>query len=238
MIKIKIIMHVHTRYSYDSIASLWSIYLMCKIKKISCIAITDHNSIEGAVKFKEKYEKKGIKVIVGEEIMTTSGEIIGLFLKKEVKRGLTPDETIDEIINQEGLVYIPHPFDIKRNKTVVKLSDIERNKNRINFIECHNGRNVSEEYGIKQNEIAEKFNIMKVVGSDAHTILELGRNYMDINYFTTKDEFVKSISNAKFTKKPCLSIFHQITRIVKLVKMIKRRKYNEIFRIINKKIRK
>lgn len=210
---------------------------MCKLKKISCVAITDHNTIEGAIKFKEKYEKKGIKVIIGEEIMTTCGEVIGLFLTENINMGLTPDEAISKIIDQGGLVYVPHPFDRKRNNTVMSLSDIENNRNRIDFIECYNGRNVSEEYGIKQNQIANRFNITKVVGSDSHTIIEVGRTYMEIEPFKNKNEFIYSISNATFVKCRCLKISHKITKMVKLIKMIKRGDYYGLFRVINKKIR-
>lgn len=236
--EIKLETHVHTRYSHDSLLPLWVIYCICRFKKISCLAITDHNTIEGAIKFKEKFENRGIQVIVGEEIMTSNGEIIGLFLKDEIEKGMTPDQTIDEIIKQGGLVYIPHPFDLKRNKTVLKFNHIERNKERINFIESYNGRNIDENYGIKQNEIANKLKITKVIGSDAHTFLEIGRNYMEVDRFTTKEEFVKSISTAKFVKAPCLKISHSITKIDKLLKYIIKGDFNGLFGAINKKIRK
>ena len=211
---------------------------MCKIKKISCVAITDHNTIEGALKFKKKYEKKGIEVIVGEEIMTSNGEIIGLFLKEEIRKGMTPDETIEAIINQGGLVYIPHPFDLKRKRTVIGFEDIKRNKKRINFIESYNGRNILKEYGVEQNKIANELNIIKVIGSDAHTIFELGRNYMEIENFYNKEEFIKSISNAKFIESPCLKICHLITKCDKLAKIILKGDFNELFRTINKRIRR
>lgn len=234
----RIEMHVHTRYSNDSLLPLMVIYYICKVKKISCIAITDHNTIKGALRFKEKFEKKGIKVIIGEEIMTSKGEIIGLFLNNEIKKGMTPEETIDEIIKQEGLVYIPHPFDLKRIKTVLEFDEIEKNRNKISFIEAHNGRNVSEYYTEKQKEIAEKLNITKVIGSDAHTIFEIGRNFMEIDEFDTKEEFIKKISQGKFKQKPCLKICHLITKLTKLIKYIIRGDLDELFRIIDKKIRR
>lgn len=234
----KIEMHIHTRYSKDSMLSLNLLYIICRIKKVSCIAITDHNTIKGAVKFKEKFHDKGIKVIIGEEIMTTEGEIAGLFLKNEIKRNMSPDDTINEIIRQGGLVYIPHPYDKKRNKTVLRLESIERNREKITFIECHNGRNISEDYSLKQNEIAERLNLTKVIGSDAHTMIELGRNYMIVPEFNDRDTFINAVKNAVFNKKKCIGFSHYITKAVKLVKLLIRGDFYGLFRIINKRLRR
>lgn len=234
----KLEMHVHTRFSNDSLLPLWLIFLMCKIKKISCIAITDHNTIEGAVKFKEKFEKRNLKVIIGEEIMTSHGEIIGLFLEERVKSGMSPQDTIDEILRQRGIVYIPHPFDKKRNRTVLDSKYIKANLDKISFIEMHNGRNISEEYSIRQNEIAEKYGVIKVIGSDAHTFIELGRNYMKIENFNTTKEFITVISKSEIVCSPCLKICHTLTKFTKIIKFIIIGDLNGLFRIINKKFKK
>lgn len=234
----RIEMHVHTRFSNDSLLPLSAIYLMCKFKKISCIAITDHNSIEGAIRFKEKFEKKGLKVVIGEEIMTSNGEIIGLFLKKKIEKGMCPNKTIEEIIKQGGIVYIPHPFDLKRNKSVLDIKYIRNNVDRISLMEVHNGRNISKEYSKKQREIAEKFNFIKVVGSDAHTIFELGRNYMEIDNFNTKEQFIDAISNAKITSASCLKVCHNLTKFSKCIKFVIKGDFNGLFRIVNRKFKK
>lgn len=242
----KLEMHVHTRYSQDSIMFLSVLYLMCKIKGISCIAITDHNTIKGAVKFKEKFgyrinkkgKRKGIQVIIGEEIMTTCGEIIGLFINEEIKPGMSPDKTIAAIREQGGIVYVPHPYDEKRSKTVMAFEDIKRNRGYIDFIECYNGRNISKEYGVKQNSIADKLKIVKVVGSDAHTIFEVGRNYMEVSEFKNKDEFIMAISKASIITRPCLKICHQLTKVDRVIKFVLKGDFKGLFRIINKKVRR
>src|SRR5690606_3298386 len=102
-----------------------------KVKKIDIVGITDHNEIKGAQEFKKFLEKFGIKVIVGEEIFSSKGEIIGLFLSEKIEPGMSPRDTMLEIKKQGGLVYIPHPYDEKRYKTVLAEEEIEKNSDLI-----------------------------------------------------------------------------------------------------------
>lgn len=236
----KVELHCHTRYSDDSLLSLRFLYRKCKKRNIQYIAITDHNSIEGAKLFSQYCEERGgdVHVIIGEEIMTSEGEIIGLFLREKIEPGLSAEKTIDQIRFQNGVVYVPHPYDEKRYKTVLNKSAIERNKSQIDCIECHNGRNISELYSIKQNEIAEKYHITKVIGSDAHTLLEIGRNYneVDIEPFD-KEHFIEAFKHSTPHTAPCLSIAHKITKFAKMINYIQRGQYNEILRVINRRIK-
>lgn len=234
----KIEMHVHTRFSKDSLQPLHILLIMCKIKKIDCIAITDHNEIIGAIKAKKLFEKYKIRVIIGEEIFTKDGEIIGLFLNKKIEKGLSVEETIKEIKKQNGIVYIPHPFDIKRKKTVLEYEKIISNKNDIELIECFNGRNIEDIYEIRQNKIAEKINKTKVIGSDAHTWFEIGRNTMKIKEFMNQKEFINNIKNAEFSKSKCIKFAHTITKIEKIIKIILKGEFNEISRIITRKFKR
>lgn len=233
--------HCHTKYSKDSMLPFSLLYLKCRLCHIDWIAITEHNNILGALEFKRYCDKrkKSINVIIGEEIMTSQGEIIGLFLNEEIKSGLSCDETIDLIKKQNGIVYVPHPYDEKRSKTVLEEECIKNNAYRIDCIECYNGRNISESYGFKQNDIADKYGLTKVIGSDAHTIWEISRNYMAVDCIPDNPEhFKKAIENPYFHKKKCLKFSHNITKLVKLLKMITKGNFNEIYRIVNKRIGK
>ncbi|WP_288522037.1 PHP domain-containing protein [uncultured Holdemanella sp.] len=233
--------HCHTKYSKDSMLPLSMLYLKCRVYHIDWIAITEHNNIQGAIEFKKYCIKKkaSIHVIIGEEIMTSQGEIIGLFLHETVPAGLSCNETIDLIKKQNGIVYVPHPYDEKRSKTVLEEEYIKNNAHRIDCIECYNGRNISESYGFKQNDIADKYGLTKVIGSDAHTICEIGRNYMLVDCVPDNPEhFMNAIENATFHKKKCLKLSHKITKLVKLIRMIKKGNFNEIYRIINRRIGK
>ncbi len=239
MIRLEI--HCHTKYSKDSMLPFSLLYFKCRLHHIDWIAITEHNNILGALEFKRYCEKrkKSINVIIGEEIMTSQGEIIGLFLNEEIKNGLSCNETIDLIKKQNGIIYVPHPYDEKRSKTVLEEECIKNNTYRIDCIECYNGRNISEFYGFKQNDIADKYGLKKVIGSDAHTIWEIGRNYMVVDCIPDSPEhFKKAIENPYFHKKKCLKFSHNITKLVKLLKMIIKGNFNEIYRIVNKRIGK
>lgn len=234
----KIEFHIHTRYSSDSSLNKYFILLMCKIKKIDGIAITDHNEIKGAIKYKKFLEKHKVNVIVGEEIFTNEGEIIGLFLKEKIEPFLSPEETIKQIREQLGLVYIPHPYDIKRKKSVLKEQYIQQFSNQIDLIEIHNGRNISNDYSVKQKDISDMYNILPIIGSDAHTFFELGRNYVIFQGTMSKENLRASIENAQFVTKKCIKISHIYTKYVKLLKMLLRGDINGLYRIISKRCKR
>lgn len=241
LLMIRLETHCHTRYSKDSLLLHSLLYMKCRLCHIDAIAICEHNNILGALKFKEYCSKRKnrVFVIVGEEIMTSSGEVIGLYLNEEIPAGLSCDETIDRIIDQGGVVYVPHPYDEKRSKTVLDEDCISKNAYRIDCIECYNGRNISLEYGKMQTLIANKYGLVKVVGSDAHTLMEIGRNYMEVDRVPLNGEEFKSvIQNCTFHTKPCLKMSHKLTKVVKLIRMIKKGNFHEIYRVINKKLKK
>ncbi len=236
----KMEMHIHTRYSKDSLLCFWPLYLKCRLLNIDALAITEHNNIDGAKKFKNFCEKHGkrIFVIVGEEIFTSEGEVIGLYLSEPIAPGMTAEKTMDEIKKQNGVICVPHPYDEKRNKTVLKESVIAKNAKRIDCIEVYNGRNISSVYEEKQLEIAKKNAVPYIIGSDAHTWLEIGRNYIEIeNVPVNPIEFRENIKTAVFHKRDCIWIAHQITKIVKILKLIMKGDYNAIFEAVNRRIK-
>ena len=233
----KMELHVHTQYSHDSLLDKYLMLLMCKLKKIECIAITDHNTTLGGRAFKGFLEAHGIKVIIGEEIFTADGEIIGLFLQKDIKAGLSASETVKLIREQGGLVYLPHPYDKKRYKTVLKDSARETIKNDIDLVEFHNGRNISSEFTKKQTVIANTLDAIRVVGSDAHIFFELGRNYNVIDSFSDKEYFFKCLLDNEYVLNKCCFGAHITTKFVRLWKMIVGGNLHEIYRVINKRIR-
>lgn len=230
--------HVHTRYSKDSMLGKYLILLVCKIKRINCIAITDHNEIKGALKYSKLLQKYNIQVIIGEEIFTSDGEIIGLFLKDKILPKLSVKETIKQIKSQGGLVYVPHPYDEKRKKTVLKEECIKEFSKEIDVIEVHNGRNIEENYDDVQRKIAKENNILPIIGSDAHIVWELGRNIVVCKEEISKENFIEVIKNSKFIVKKCIKFSHTYTKYIKALKMIFRGEINELYRIINKKCRR
>ena len=100
--------HMHTRYSPDSDMSPERLVRKCLQVGLNCIAVTDHNTIEGALRVRQVAE---FTVIIGEEVGTSDGEVTGLFLNETVPSGLSAVETAKRIKEQGGLVSLPHPFD-------------------------------------------------------------------------------------------------------------------------------
>lgn len=239
----KIEIHVHTKYSKDSLLSFWPLYIKCRLLDIKSIAITEHNNTKGGVEFKKFCTRHGnkVNVIVGEEIFTSEGEIIGLFLNEQITPDLSPEETIKQIKTQNGIVWVPHPYDSKRAKTVLGTAAIERCKDSIDYIEIHNGRNISPDFDIRQKEIADRYCLTGVVGSDAHTLMEIGRNYLymesDIEP-KNADEFKECLKYCSLHKSNCIKAAHKITKFAKLCKMLQGGRFHELHDIIIRKIKK
>lgn len=233
----KYIFHVHTKYSMDSDVKLNKLYKVLKKNNIYGIAITDHNTIKGAVKFKERYGQD-IDVIVGEEIMTTEGEIVGLFLNEEIQKGLIPKETIRKIKEANGIVYVPHPFDKKRQKTCLKESIVREYSNYIDIVEVFNGRCI-ENYDLNQAILLNnELNKIGAIGSDAHSYYELKFNHVILNSKVTKENIKSELANLKVSNKKTNKIVHQYTKFIRIKKLIWKGSFNEAFSLIYTKCKK
>lgn len=208
---IRLDMHVHTRYSKDSLLSLEGLFSVCRRKGVDCVAITDHNTIKGALEFQKSFSlcpvkeelsnpASGIKVIVGEEIETKAGEIIGLFLKEEVAPGLSAGKTIANIKSQGGLVYLPHPFDPWR-KALIDLKSIEPFWDEIDIIEVFNSRSLISSWNKQALELAREKRKAYGVGSDAHSEKEVGEALVEIEDFHSPAEFMAVLSRVKIIEK-------------------------------------
>jgi len=166
--------HIHSCYSSDSNLKCSDILSIAKKKKLKLIAVTDHNTINGGLVTKSLARGSDIEVIVGAEIKTHSGEVIGLNLKEEIKfRSLIP--CIEEIKRQNGLVVIPHPS--RWNKKKIPISKI---KKYVDYIEVYNGRNLSTISNLKAYKLASNMGIQTIVGSDAHFGFEIGNTKKDL----------------------------------------------------------
>lgn len=234
-------LHIHTRYSHDSVLCISLIGLMCRVRQIDCVAVCDHNTVSGGIESQKILSRFGVSVIAGEEIFTESGEIIGLFLEKSIPAGLSAEETVREIKKQGGLVYVPHPYDEKRHRTVLKKEALMSIAEDADLIEIYNGRNIKSEFSEKQRCIADKYTdnekTARVCGSDSHTFLEIGRNYMISEGFDADDpvQFKKAMKKAELHTAPCLRTAHAKTRAARMIKMMLKGDLGGIYRIFKKK---
>jgi predicted metal-dependent phosphoesterase TrpH len=162
-------LHTHSKYSSDGILESKEIVKIAIKRGLDGIAVTDHNTIKGGIKSKE-YETENFKVIVGSEISTDRGDVIGLFLSEEIK---SKDfyGVISEIKDQNGIIIIPHPFDESRHSA---LHPTDQDKKYIDCIEGFNSRCIAQKYNSKAVKFGKKHKIPITAGSDAHFANEIG----------------------------------------------------------------
>lgn len=172
-------LHCHSEASHDCITPLSSFPARCQQRGIAVQAITDHNQIWGAKQLQEIVAERGDKltVIIGEEVSTREGEIIGLFLSECIPAGLSPEETIAEIRNQGGLVLLPHGFDpLKRLRLEPEAR--ERVADSIDIVEVFNARISRHKWNAAASTWAAKRNVPESGGSDAHTLHDIGSAWL------------------------------------------------------------
>jgi predicted metal-dependent phosphoesterase TrpH len=190
---IKADLHIHTCYSIDCLTPLEQIVERCLKLNINCIAVADHNTIVGALKLKEIAP---FKVIVAEEILTPMGEIMGLFLSEEVPKGLPIQETISRIRSQGGLVAIPHPFGRSLPWNAYRLTSTEI-LSQVDIIETFNSRTPFSNSIARARKLAKEQGKVASAGSDAHTLGEIGRAYVEMPEFDGPDDFLNSLAQGK-----------------------------------------
>ena len=173
---LRVDLHVHTSHSHDSAAPVRSVLERCRQAGLGLVAITDHNNIRGAL---EAREAGVFPVIVGEEIKSSRGDIIGLFLEEAVPKGLPPVETAKRVKEQGGLVGVPHPFDRVR-PTAMGLRALLDVLPYVDFLEGYNGHTLLAADNRKGQDFAESHGLPTVASSDAHSALELGRTYSEV----------------------------------------------------------
>jgi predicted metal-dependent phosphoesterase TrpH len=191
---IKADLHVHTHYSGDSDTTLEKLVERCRELGLGAIAVTDHDTAEGALALDR--QALPFKVIVGEEVASTEGEIIGLFLKETIPGGLSPEETIRCIRQQGGLVCIPHPFDRYRS-SAMQAPAMERIAGLIDIVEVFNARSIPAQNLSLPGKFAKSHNLLKGAGSDSHSASEVGQAYVTIPDFEGRDDFLKAMAQAQ-----------------------------------------
>jgi predicted metal-dependent phosphoesterase TrpH len=191
---IKADLHIHTRYSGDADTTLEQLIERCRKLGLGAIAITDHGTAEGALALAKR--NTPFKVIVGEEVESTEGEIIGLFLKESIPNGLSPEETIKRIRQQGGIVNVPHPFDRYRS-SAMQAETIERIAGQIDIVEVFNARTIPAQNLALPGEFADRHKKLKGAGSDAHSAREVGRAHVIMPDFDGQDGFLKAMAKAR-----------------------------------------
>jgi predicted metal-dependent phosphoesterase TrpH/glycosyltransferase involved in cell wall biosynthesis len=206
-------LHMHTDHSHDCATPVEVLLATARAQGLGAIAVTDHNEISGALEAAEKAADYGVKVIVGEEVKTAhQGEVIGLFLKERIPRGLTLSETVAEIRRQGGVVYVPHPFD--RMHAVPDYEHLLDVVGDVDAIEVYNPRVAIGSFNEEASRFAAKYRIPAGAGSDAHVAQGLGSVRVRVPDFDGPEEFLEALRAAEIVTKPSSLLYVQALKFL------------------------
>lgn len=184
--------HIHTIYSPDSLTTPEKLIETCHRKKIDRVVITDHNTIEGALRAKEIDPDL---VIIGEEILTTEGELLAAYVKEEIPKGLSPQETLDRLKEQNAFISVSHPFDFLRGGHWRQEALIEILP-QVDAIEIFNARCAWPGFNWQAQKLAKEYQIRGTQGSDAHGAYEVGRGSLLLPTFKDADSLREAMKEA------------------------------------------
>jgi predicted metal-dependent phosphoesterase TrpH len=208
---------MHTSWSHDCSIEPADLVAHAEAQGLGAIAVTDHNVFGGALEAVELARRRDLVVIPGEEVKTDGqGEVIGLFLKKEIPRGLSFDDAITAIREQEGLVYLPHPFD--RMHAIPDPATLHRHLADIDVLEVYNARLLFEAYNDEALRFARKYNLTMGAGSDAHVLQGVGTGALRMRAFRDPEEFLVSLHSAEVLRRPKSLAYLQSLKWVAQVK--------------------
>lgn len=194
----KVDLHTHSEASPDGGVTLEAYRRILEAGILDCIAITDHNRIDFAT---QAQKALGNQIIVGEEIMTSLGEIIGLFLSKAIRPGMSPEDTITAIQAQNGLVYIPHPFETVRKG--LSPQTLELIQDHVDILEVRNGRAFVQNRSQDAHTWATRNHVIMAASSDAHGTLGLGRTFTALDRMPNRDTITSLLKTGTLhTKRP------------------------------------
>jgi len=188
---VRVDLHLHSHFSHDGQSSLDELIQRCAESGLDRIALTDHNTVEGALALARMAPALAI---IGEEVKTREGEVIGLFITGRLPPYLPPEDVMDMIHSMGGLTYIPHPLDRHRahfrGERLVELAD------RIDIIETYNAW-CEPAANQAAARLATDLGKVGATGSDAHSAIELGRSWMEIEDYTSPQDFLEKLRDAR-----------------------------------------
>lgn len=200
--------HCHTNASKDSLTRPADLVSAGRRKGIDRVIVTDHNTIAGALAA-QSFDPE--RVIVGEEIMTSRGEILAAFVSEEVPPNLTPVETIRRLKEQGAFISVSHPFDRLR-KGAWREEDLLEILPLVDAIEVYNSRCILPKFNHEARQFAERHDIAGTVGSDAHAAFELGRSLLLLEQFKDAQELRSVIRKGIQQVKWSPPWFHLVSR--------------------------
>jgi len=192
-------LHLHTAWSHDCAIEVSDLLTHAEAEGLGAIAVTDHNVFGGALE--ALAATTPLTVIPGEEIKTEGqGELIGLYLSEEIPRGMSFAETLAAIHEQDGLAYLPHPFD--RMHAIPDAATLRTHLDEIDVFEVYNARLLFDAYNDEALRFARKYNLTMGAGSDAHVLQGVGTGALRMREFHDREEFLASLRSAQVLRRP------------------------------------
>lgn len=193
---IRVDLHLHTSASFDCDVPAEQVMHHGRRLGISPLALTDHDTLQAALEIQNRHPGR---VIVGQEVATRRGELIGLFLNKQIPKNLEPDDAVREIKQQGGLVYLEHPYDTRRR--CLDEESVEELADQIDIVEVFNGRS-TEDANRKAADLCAILGATPGAGSDAHSVGEIGSVYIEMEPFSTAGDFLAKLGRGAIVRRP------------------------------------
>lgn len=189
----KVDFHTHSSTSKDGGITKSQFRNILTNGTLDLVAITDHDAIDLAIELQRELGEE--KVIIGEEISTSQGEIVGLYLTSRINPGMSAKDTVQAIKNQGGIVYIPHPFETIRSG--IPQPVLDEIADSVDIVEGCNGRAMAQNFGPQATVWARQNNKAVAASSDAHGVKGLGHTYTELHSLPNKDTLVELLSTAR-----------------------------------------
>jgi glycosyltransferase involved in cell wall biosynthesis len=194
-------LHMHTNWSHDCAIEPSALVEHAESQGLGAIAVTDHNVFGGALATVDAARGGRLVVIPGEEVKTDrDGEVIGLFLREEIPRGMSFADTVAAIREQEGVVYVPHPFD--RMHAIPAPATLHGHLPEIDVLEVYNARLLFDAFNDEALRFARKYGLLQGAGSDAHVLPGVGTGGLRMRRFDGPEEFLLSLRTATVLRRP------------------------------------
>jgi predicted metal-dependent phosphoesterase TrpH len=213
-------LHCHTDASRDSLMKPAAMVRLCRQRGIGKLAITDHNTIAGALALQALAPAL---VIVGEEIMTTKGELLAYFVKEEVPRGLAPDETVTRLRAQGAVIGVAHPFDRLRSGAWQE-ADLAAIVPLVDAVEVFNSRCLYSADNDRAFAFAQQHGKLGLVGSDAHSYLELGQAAIRADVANTPAELLAALNTGERITRLSSPLIHVTSTFARCYKRLRARR--------------
>ena len=201
--------HMHTDHSGDCTTPVPDLVQRALELGLGAIAVTDHNTIAGGVAARAYVEEHGLPlhVVVGSEIKTATGEVIGLYLEEDIPRGMPFADTVEAIRAQGALVYVPHPFD--RMHAIPDPALLRRLVDQIDVLETYNARLYRATFNRDAERFAERHDLLAGAGSDAHVLEGLGTGAVELPPFDDPESLLLALGQGRIVRRPANLLYLQ-----------------------------